>query len=240
MRCLSTALLLLSAISIRGANAPPRNTQSQAVAVKGDVIALYFGGAQPCTCSHLQSSLASPIFRSSRICGHCLLCCSTWIARVSKSSGQCEIVIKAWGPGCLHFAELGIYDSDGVKAASTAVLSTTYPGQEVVKCFDENVETHCETAVDDPAPSLMVSWACAGGSASGYHVDATNRMDCCQEKIVNGSLTAYNSDGSTAGSVYTFATLEAQYTILLGSTGKRSLAICCSCAGSASIVDLII
>jgi hypothetical protein len=122
----------------------------------------------------------------------------------------------------LHFGEVAISDSTGTRVVqSSASLSSTYASEPatVDRCFDGNVNTWCGTASGDSAPSLTVNFPCASGSASGYTAKVTNRVDCCRERVGGGTLQAYNSDGSAAGS-YTFAPSQAEYNIPLGNAGE--------------------
>eukprot|EP00953_Heterococcus_sp_UTEX-ZZ885_P016593 9328-Heterococcus_DN1.PRE.5 len=151
----------------------------------------------------------------------------------------CKFTITTKDSLILNLAEVAIYNSVGSKIQpSSASLSSTYPTYDTDKCLDGNTQTFCHTRDGDTAPTLTVKWACANSVTTGYTVKVTNRVDGSTEplRIIGGVLQSYNVDGSTSGSVYTFADNKPEYIITLGSTGSAILTTTNSLVSSNSVV----
>jgi len=115
-----------------------------------------------------------------------------------------EYRIQIYQPsGFLNLAEVQLY-SDGVQHTALAYsLSSALSANHASNCFDGNFSSFCHSAV---APGYLDATL----SREITEVVVTNRVDCCQDRIVGGTITFYRNDVPYGN--YTFDTEQPIYT----------------------------
>lgn len=96
------------------------------------------------------------------------------------STGYCRLtIIKTNASDIINIAEIRLTDPSGSKITPTGTsISSVYDQWSgIEKCFDNDENTICQTAVNDKNPTITVSWTCTSLVASGTSVTLVNRKD---------------------------------------------------------------
>ena len=127
-------------------------------------------------------------------------------AKAASISGR-YVRLQALRPGCMHVAEVKVYDEAGINVAAgkTVTMSSEpknnkFPGHNLV---NTNLKDYAATGCDD------VAWMQIdlGATHKIARIRVTNRIDCCQEQLVGTTVSIVDASKKF---VYTSPPLTAE------------------------------